>query len=82
MLSNAGISLGGHIDCRKADVVPQLKTWLKKGRLASCVFEKNIGITDAKKGDKITLISNHEYTIVGIDESKKYEPYPPVLCVS
>lgn len=72
MLSNAGISLGGHIDCRKADVVPQLKTWLKKGRLASCVFEKNIGITDAKKGDKITLISNHEYTIVGIDESKKY----------
>lgn len=56
----------------KIDVIPILTALLEEEKLATCKFEKKVEITDAKKGDKITLIPNHEYTIVGIDRSRKY----------
>lgn len=54
------------------NIIATIKRKLGKSKSLTCSFKKKIKIKDVKSKEKIQIYDNHEYAIVGVNESQKY----------
>ena len=57
---------------KSENIVDTLKTKLKESKSLVCLFKGDFTVHDIKTGEKIKILGEHMYSVVGINEDQKY----------